>query len=187
LVFPPMIRLFVSLKIPDEVLDRVLEEVHNAAENPLNFKWETKNKIHLTLKFIGEIEEKLVEPISSELEFVENYSSFKCSISRFGFFFRNHEPRILWSDLQSEVSFSPIVDELNNRMEKFGIESEQRKFKAHLTLLRIKKEVTEKFLQRIKSYEFEKINFTANKIALVQSQLSKEGARYKDLKTYELN
>ena len=71
-------------------------------------------------------------------------------------------------------------------MEKFGIESEIRKFKAHLTLLRIKQEVTEKFIQRIKSYKFEKIIFTANKIALVQSKLSKEGARYKDLKTYEL-
>ncbi len=182
-----MIRLFVSLKIPDKVLDRVLEEVYNAAENPFNFKWETKEKIHLTLKFIGEVEEKLVEPISSELEFVKNFSSFKCSISRFGFFFRYHEPKILWSDLQSERSFTPIVDELNQRMEKFGIESEKRKFKAHLTLLRIKKEVTEKFIQRIKSYKFKEINFTANKIALVQSQLSKEGARYKDLKTYELN
>jgi len=181
-----MIRLFISLKIPDEVLDRVLEEVHNAAENPFKFKWETKDKIHLTLKFIGEVEEKLVEHISNELEFVENYSSFECSISRFGFFFRNNEPKILWSDLQSERSFTPIVDELNQRMEKFGIESEKRKFKAHLTLLRIKQEVTEKFIQRIKTYELEKINFTANKITLVQSQLSKEGARYKDLKTYEL-
>lgn len=182
-----MIRLFVSLKIPDEVLDRVLEEIHNAAEHPLKFKWETKDKIHLTLKFIGEVEEKLVEPISSELEFVQNYSAFKCSISRFGFFYRNHEPKILWSDIELEGSFTPIVDELNNRMEKFGIDSEKRKFKAHLTLLRIKQEVTENFIQRIKSYEFEKINFTANKIALVQSQLSIEGARYQDLKTYELN
>jgi 2'-5' RNA ligase len=181
-----MIRLFVSLKIPDEVLDRVLDEVHNAAENQFKFKWETKDRIHLTLKFIGEVEEKLVEPILSELQFVENYSLFKCSITRFGFFFRNHEAKILWSDLESQGSFTPIVDELNNRMEKFGIESEKRKFKAHLTLLRIKMEVTEKFIQRIKSYEFQKINFTANKIALVQSQLSKEGARYKDLKTYEL-
>ena len=181
-----MIRLFISLKIPEEVLDRVLEEIHNAAENPFKFKWETKDKIHLTLKFIGEVEEKLVEPVSNELEFVENYPSFKCSISRFGFFFRNHEPKILWSDLQSEESFNPIVDQLNQRMEKYGIESEKRKFKAHLTLLRIRQEVSEKFIQRIKSYEFEKINFTANKIALVQSQLLKEGASYKDLKTYEL-
>ena len=182
-----MIRLFVSLKITDEALNRVFEEIHNATENRFKFKWESKDKIHLTLKFIGEVEEKLVEPISSELEFVENYSAFKCSISRFGFFYRNHEAKILWSDLQSDQSFTPIVDELNQRMDKFGIESEKRKFKAHLTLLRIKQEVTENFIQRIKSYKFEKIIFTANKIALVQSQLSKEGARYKDLKTYELN
>ena len=181
-----MIRLFISLKIPDEALDKVLGECLNASEDPLEFKWETKDKIHLTLKFIGEVEPKLVEPITNELEFVKDYSSFICSISRFGFFFRNHEPKILWSDLHSDPSFTPIVDELNSRMEKFGIESEKRKFKAHLTLMRIKKKVSEKFIKKMKSYEFEKINFTADKIALVQSQLFKEGASYKDLKIYEL-
>ena len=181
-----MIRLFVSLKIPDEVLDRILLECLNASGNPLEFKWETKDKIHLTLKFIGEVDPKLAGPITNELEFVRDYSSFKCSVSGFGFFFRNREPKILWSDLHSDPSFIPVVDELNRRMEKFGIEPEKRKFKAHLTLMRIKKTVPENFIQRIKSYEFEKINFNADKIALVQSHLSKEGARYKDLKIYEL-
>jgi 2'-5' RNA ligase len=181
-----MIRLFVALKIPDEALDRVLEECYNAYENSFKFRWETKNKIHLTLKFIGEVKEKLVEPISKELEFVKDYSSFTCSITKFGFFFRNREPKILWSDLSSDKSLIPLVYELNQRIEKFGIESEERKFKAHLTLMRIKHKVSEKFIQRMKSYEFEKIIFNANKIALVQSQLSREGASYKDLKTYEL-
>jgi 2'-5' RNA ligase len=182
-----MIRLFIALNIPVDILDKILDYGYQAAENPVKFRWETKDKIHLTLKFIGEIEEKLVESISHELEFVKNYSSFNCTISRFGFFFRNGAPKILWSDLKADESFNPLVEELNQRLEKFGIEPEKRKFKDHLTLLRIKQEVSEKFIQQVKSFRFEEINFSAKKIALVKSQLSKDGARYTDLKTYELN
>ena len=82
-----MIRLFVALKIPDYILDKLLEECFVASENPLRYKWETKDKIHLTLKFIGEIEEKFLDPILKEIEFVRDYSTFNCSSTRFGFFF----------------------------------------------------------------------------------------------------
>jgi len=181
-----MIRLFVALNIPDDALSKVLEECYRAVENPYRFKWETKEKIHLTLKFIGEVEESLVEKISEELEFVKNFSSFSCSVSRFGFFFRNREPKILWSDVQTDKPLKPIVMELDRRMQKFGIGADKREFKPHLTLLRIKQDVSEKFIQRIKTYIFEKITFTASSINLVQSRLSKEGATYTDLKTFEL-
>lgn len=182
-----MIRLFVALKIPDDVLSNILEECYKAAENPYRFRWETKEKIHLTLKFIGEVDESLVEKISEELEFVRSYSSFNCTISRFGFFFRNREPKILWSEVQADKSLTPLVEELNQRLEKFAIVRERREFKPHLTLLRIKQQqVSEKFIQRIKTHVFNKITFTADKIILVQSQLYKEGAKYTDLKTFEL-
>jgi 2'-5' RNA ligase len=181
-----MARLFVALKIPENVLEKVLNYCYIAAENPVRFKWETIDKIHLTLKFIGEVDDNLVKPISDELEFLQGYSSFDCNISRFGFFFRNSIPKILWCDLNTEKPLMPIVSELNERMEKFGIKSEKRKFRAHLTLLRIKKDVSEKFIQRVKSFQFDEIHFTANKISLVKSTLSKQGASYKDLKIFEL-
>ncbi|MBT8390837.1 MAG: RNA 2',3'-cyclic phosphodiesterase [Ignavibacteriaceae bacterium] len=181
-----MIRLFVALKIPNDVLSKLLEECYIAAEKPLRFKWETKNKIHLTLKFLGEVEDEYLVQILSELDFLTNYSSFNCSISRFGFFFKNQLPKILWADVNSDHSFVQIVDELNERFEKFGIEKERRKFRAHLTLLRIKKDVSEKFIQRIKSHQFNELRFIASKVSLIQSELSKQGATYTDLKTYEL-
>jgi 2'-5' RNA ligase len=181
-----MIRLFVALNIPGDALSKVLEECYRAVENPHRFKWETKEKIHLTLKFIGEVDENLIGKISEELEFVKEYSTFNCSVSRFGFFFRNREPKILWSDVQTDKPLKPIVMELDRRMQKYGIETDKREFNAHLTLLRIKQDVSEKFIQRIKTHLFEKINFTASSISLVQSRLSKEGATYTNLKTFEL-
>lgn len=181
-----MIRLFVALKIPDVVKSEIFKHCHAASENPSDYRWEDKDKFHLTLKFIGEVKEELLPQITDELEFVENYSSFNCTISRFGFFFRDNQAKILWCNVETDDSIVLLVDQLNNRLQKYDIEIEKRKFKGHLTLLRIKKQVSENFIKRFKEYSFIPIKFNANEITLIQSVLKPSGSEYKVLKIYEL-
>ena len=181
-----MIRLFVALKIPDTVKSEIFKHCYAASENPSEYRWETENKIHLTLKFIGEVKEEFLPQIVDELEFIKNYSSFDCKISRFGFFFRDNEAKILWCNIETDDSIISLVDELNSRLEKFEIEVEKRKFKGHLTLLRIKKQVTENFIKRIKEYKFNPVVFNSSEVALIQSVLKPGGSEYKVLKIYEL-
>ena len=181
-----MIRLFVALKIPDEVKEKIFNNCYAVAENPSEYRWETKDKFHLTLKFIGEVKEELLPLILDELEFVRNYSSFHCSISKFSFFFRYNEAKILWCNFETDESIISLVDELNQRLQKYDIEVEKRKFKGHLTLLRIKEKVSEGFIKKFKNYSFDPIEFKADKIALIQSVLKPTGSEYKDLKIYEL-
>jgi len=78
------------------------------------------------------------------------------------------------------------VNELNSKLEKYDVEIEKRKFKGHLTLLRIKKPVSENFIKRFKEYAFDPIKFNSNEIALIQSVLKPVGSEYKVLKIYEL-
>jgi len=181
-----MIRLFVALKIPDTVKSEIFEHCYAASENPSEYRWEAKDKIHLTLKFIGEVKEEFLPFIVDELEFIKNYSSFDCKISRFGFFFRDNEAKILWCNIETDDSIISLVDQLNSRLEKFEIEIEKRKFKGHLTLLRIKKQVTENFIKRFKEYKFSPIEFNSNEVALIHSVLKPGGSEYKVLKIYEL-
>ena len=181
-----MIRLFVALKIPDMVKSEIFKHCYVASENSQDYRWEAKDKVHLTLKFIGEIKEELLQQITDELEFVKNYSAFDCRISRFGFFFRDNEARILWCNLETDKSIVSLVNELNERLKKYDIEVKKRKFKGHLTLLRIKDKVSEKFIKRFKEYSFNPIKFNANEIALIQSVLKPSGSEYKVLKIYEL-
>ena len=181
-----MIRLFVALKIPENVKEQLFNICYELVPDASLYRWETKDKIHLTLKFIGEVEENLVPPISTELDFVINYHSFDFTISRFGFFFRDRRPKILWTGLQTDESIIKLVEELNNRFEKFDIEPERRKFKSHLTLLRIKNKLDENFINNFNNYQFDNLNFKTNKIALVKSELSQAGAQYTEIKNYEL-
>lgn len=181
-----MIRLFVALKITDVVKSEIFKHCYAASENPSDYRWEDKDEVHLTLKFIGEVKEELLPQITDELEFVENYSSFNCTISRFGFFFRDNQAKILWCNVETDDSIVLLVDQLNNRLQKYDIEIEKRKFKGHLTLLRIKKQVSENFIKRFKEYSFIPIKFNANEITLIQSVLKPSGSEYKVLKIYEL-
>jgi len=181
-----MIRLFVALKIPDEVKEKIfsyLETVSNFSD----FRWEPKEKIHLTIKFIGDVREELLPKIINEIDVVKTFSSFYCEISRFGFFFRNNEAKILWCNLNTDETIISLVADLNDRLKKFDIAAEQRKFKGHLTLLRIKKNVDEKFIRELKEFKFDPIKFSANQVALIQSYLKPSGSAYKILKNYELN
>jgi 2'-5' RNA ligase len=181
-----MIRLFIALKIPDEVKNNLLDVCHEINESSEFFKWEKPEKIHLTLKFIGEVEEELVSSIAKEIAFVEDYNSFNFNVTTFGFFYRNGLSRILWAGLQTDESIQKLVKQLNERLSIFSIPVERRKFKPHLTMLRLKKDPSKEFIQKFEEYSFDNWNFSSSEITLIKSELLSTGARYTDIKKYNL-
>lgn len=182
-----MIRLFVALIIPEETKNQIIELRKKIFPDEGKFSWEDKSKMHLTLKFIGEVKEDLLEPITKELNFLEHFQKINCSAERFGFYFKaKDEPRILWLGLTLDKSTNSIVDELNQRLSKFTIPIENRKFKAHLTLLRIKDDVPKDFINNFSNAELPKINFISNEIVLMKSELFSNGSTYKEIKKYYL-
>lgn len=181
-----MSRLFVAIIIPDDVTINLLNVCRKLADTPLEFKWEQSEKVHVTLKFIGEVEEEFVAQIAQDLNFIKNYNSFIFSVARFGFFFRNGEPRILWAGLKTNESIHKLVEELNIRLSIFSVPVEKRKFEPHLTLLRIKKNPGNEFINKFKKHSFENMTFISNQIKLIKSKLSHTGARYSDIKKYDL-
>ena len=181
-----MIRLFIALKIPDVVKDKLLNVCYELSESSELFKWEKPEKIHLTLKFIGEVEEELVSSIAKEITFIEEYNSFNFNVTKFGFFYRNDLPSILWAGLQTDESIHSLVEKLNDRLSILSIPVERRKFKPHLTMLRIKKNPGEKFILKFEEYSFDNWNFNSSEISFIKSELFPTGARYTDIKKYNL-
>jgi len=180
-----MIRLFTALNIPEEIKDKLIE-VRNSVIPNLNFKWESREKLHLTLKFIGDFPTEDVDQIKSELTFLENYSPLKSEFFNFGFFFRHNKPVILWAGMKISEPINEIISELNLRLEKFSILKENREFKPHLTLLRIKNDFDESLIHKFKNFTFEPINFYSNSISLYKSELHKSGSKYFEIINYKL-
>ena len=181
-----MTRLFIALEIPHEIREKISalrEEVESGA---LNFKWEPSDKIHLTIKFIGEVKDELVGPMSDSLGFLEKYGKIKCKLTRFGFFIKNGKPQILWIGLWVESILFNIADELNKELTKFDIPEETRKFKPHLTLLRIKKRFPEEWVSEFNNFIIPEINFISDSILLIKSELLPESSKYTVIKKFNL-
>ncbi|GAB4295088.1 MAG: RNA 2',3'-cyclic phosphodiesterase [Ignavibacteriaceae bacterium] len=181
------IRLFVALNIPVEIISEVISAAKNiAGRNYHLHRWEPPEKIHLTLKFIGEVEDDLLLPITSSLKFIESFPQLKCKTTKFGFFYRNNKPAILWAGLEIDPEIYLIVSELEKRMEQLGIQKENKAFKPHLTLLRVRKKVAPDFISEFENHYIPVKEFYAKTVSLFQSKLLPEGSVYMNLKSFKL-
>lgn len=178
-------RLFVSLNLPEDVIEQIIS-LRNKVCLDDKIKWEPKEKLHLTIKFIGDVSDETMKEIAEELNFISEYPFFQCSFNQFGFFYRDRKPAILWAGLSVEDRLNRLTIELNERLKKFSIPIEQKRFNPHITLLRIKNVPEINFVNNFKNFTFEPILFTANTITLYKSILLSERSKYFTIKNYKL-
>ncbi|MGQ9798097.1 MAG: RNA 2',3'-cyclic phosphodiesterase [Ignavibacterium sp.] len=179
------IRIFVALYIPDDTKEKLFSIIHQL--NPdKSLKWETREKIHLTLKFVGDVEDELISQIKNDLMFLEEYKTQLLQITGFGFFFSYKVPRILWAGIKYAEELKYIAERLEDYFIRYGVEKEKRPFKPHLTLMRIKNNPGDNFINKFKNFKFEPISFQSNSISLIKSELKPSGAVYTEIKKYKL-
>ena len=188
-----MIRLFIALNIPQNIKEEIIWLRNSIITNPLNYKWEGSDKLHLTLKFIGKVDEGLVEKIQEEISFINEYKAFNCSLSKFGFFYSGRDPRILWLGLNINNEIFTLVEKLNEELVKLGIEKERKRFKPHLTLMRVRKKLGKNFINSFVQWTPDEENsklatteFLADSISLIKSELLSSGSKYTEIKKYNL-
>jgi 2'-5' RNA ligase len=180
-----MIRLFIALKIPLHIREEIVKLRQGFLPGTSNYKWEPIEKIHLTLKFIGEIKEESVDSIIKKISFVKDYNKFECELADFGFFNRSGKPSISFVRLQMDDAINEVVKKLNTELETLGILPEKKDFKSHLTLLRLRGHEELEPLKEISKTELN-TKFTADEIMLYKSKLLPHGSEYIELKSYKL-
>ena len=181
-----MIRLFIALKIPLYIRKEIVNLTQEFVPCFEKYKWEQLYKIHLTLKFIGDTKEELINEVMKKISFMNEYKKFECGLDKFDFFYRKGKPSIFFVKLQMDERINDLVIRPNNELELLNIPREKKEFHAHLTLLRLKGnedmdpliKMTDKILNT---------KFTANEITLYQSRLLSHGSIYKELLNYKLN
>jgi len=182
-----MIRTFIALELPELDLKKIIEIRNNYINDYDKIKWEPINKLHLTLKFLGDTDEKIIPEINSELEkILKKYEVFELAFDKFGLFTKDKKPRILWVGLKDNIKLNSLAREIDNVISQFGFEKEKRKFTPHITLLRIK-DKDENFYKdfyKLTQVEIPEINFKANKITFFKSTLLKTGSVYEPIKNF---
>jgi 2'-5' RNA ligase len=177
-------RLFVGIKLPAEIIHSLLDISYGIPDA----RWEGENKLHLTLRFIGEVEglkKKEVQSVLTEIQM----PPFDMQITGVGVFPPRGTPRILWAGMAK----CPEVMELQNRVEKrlvsrTGLEPERRKYHPHITLARLRRVPQKYIAQYILQHSLLKLNpFRVDAFHLYSSILSPSGAKYAIEETYLLD
>lgn len=187
---PQSIRCFIAIEIPEPIqnqLVRIQEMLRNQIGKA---SWVKLGNIHLTLKFLGDVNPEDIESIGKAVEEVASrHYSFSLHIGGVGAFPNLARPRVIWAGVRVGVDHaSALAQDINLALNRHGFPLETKKFNPHLTIGRLREKVD------LKSYanqyrRYNRINgaeMTVDAISLIRSQLDFRGAIYSTLKSYSL-
>lgn len=184
----PKKRLFVAISLPPDLLRKLSELQGQFKPFAREAKWVKPQGIHLTLKFLGYVDQNRISEIIDHLSKVsESAAALNLTASGCGFFPNPRRPSVLWVGVQAPgiMELQQNVEEAMNRL---SFEKETRAFSPHLTLARFKR--TEGLLPLAKAVEQWKENeletFEAKHFELFESILHRDGAEYIILKSFPL-
>ncbi|MEC4686390.1 MAG: RNA 2',3'-cyclic phosphodiesterase [Nitrospirota bacterium] len=177
-------RCFIAIDIGEEMkkeLDAFMKGLKKLAPD---VKWLSGNHIHLTLKFLGNTDENLVERIKASLESVAScHRKFNLTVAGAGGFPDYSRPRVLWVGINRSEELNLLYNNIESAMELLGFERETRKFRPHLTIARVKSQKglppLLKEIRGCKDKEFGKIE--VSEVLLMKSTLKTTGAEYERL------
>lgn len=177
-------RLFVALELPPAVRAALGEVSSRLRPRPAaagrGLRWTDPAGIHLTLKFIGEIEAAAVEAIRGALAGIRAENPVEVAFRGLGWFPNARHPRVLWAGVEAGSALAELAGEIERVLEPLGIARETRKFEPHLTLARIKSEEgldeLRREAERLGAPEFGRAAYS--EFDLMESRLRPQGAVY---------
>lgn len=182
-------RTFIAFDIiPNDLLSVNFEFVKHSLSDE-SIKWVDNKTFHVTLMFIGDTQIFQIEKINSVLQNIcSKLSSFKVNISEFGVFPNKHNPRVLWFGLNYPQVLTDLKKNIANSLENLGFINDQKEFKPHLTLGRVRflqnKNKVEALIENFKNTEFQSVEIS--KIIFYESILKPSGSIYKPLTIFNL-
>ncbi len=185
-----MIRAFVAIAVPDAVLERCQEISHHLREMKLEGRFLRAESIHLTLKFLGNVEPEVVPGVVEVLKTTaQETAPFDLQVEGVGVFPHLTRPRVVWFGVEQCEALCGMQERMEKRFERLGFSQEKRRFHPHLTLARIKsrKNLSELVRYVQTSGPRERADpIRVRDIHLYQSVLKPQGAEYRKLQTAKL-
>jgi RNA 2',3'-cyclic 3'-phosphodiesterase len=169
-----MIRTFIALPLPETVKD-ALFEVSGMLRKTINARWVKPDAIHLTMKFLGDIDEKNLVSIGERLDDVSSrHPRFVMRLTGLGAFPSVRKARLIWAGIDTDmVGLHKLAASIDDLSANYGVPKEGRPFTAHITLARLREPSMINLDVRMRD-----ITFIIDKMHLYKSDLTPQGARY---------
>jgi 2'-5' RNA ligase len=187
------VRLFVALEIPAAVRDNLAAQIKELRDLPVplagqRLRWVRPENLHVTLKFVGEVEAAKLDGIRSALTAIGLDAPVDLHFRGLGFFPDEKYPRVLWVGLHAPRNLPVLARDIDRALEGQGIARDERAFTPHLTLARFESSGLHEGLRTAiqKNSEREFGAFQAHEFHLIQSKLKPSGAEYTTLASFPL-
>jgi 2'-5' RNA ligase len=188
---PSTIRTFIALELPPSLISLLAKVQEDLQSMGLRAKWVRPENIHLTLKFLGNINPADIDNIGGAMvDAVGKIETFHLVAEGIGVFPGSKRPRVIWVGLKGKVqSLFAMQRLLEDNLAALGYAKEKRPFKGHLTLGRFKQRVNprviRRVLQELGDLTIEK--FAARRVIFYRSDLKPTGAVYSQLQQASFN
>lgn len=183
-------RIFIGIPVPEDIKGQALQIKAELSRLKPDIKWVEYENYHITLKFLGEVQEGQLDEIKTRLLMVAQACPvFSFKTTGIGFFPNRNRPRVMWLGVKGEMNKARFLGErVDTYLEELGFEAEKRR-SFHLTLGRIRSErdldeivsTAGNINNGLKSYDL-----PVKEFFLMESRLSSSGPRYLVLEKYVL-
>jgi 2'-5' RNA ligase len=179
------IRSFIAIELPEKIIDAIQKVQERMRSYGFNVRWVRPQNVHLTLKFLGDINEADAEKVGRAIfESAKGFAPLALAVKGVGTFPSIKRPRVIWIGVAGQLNeLIGLQKTLDGKLAAIGFPAEKRAFKGHLTLGRAKGSIGPKQLLEAMAElaGFETEPFVADKVALFKSELKPSGAVYTKL------
>ncbi|WP_129790827.1 RNA 2',3'-cyclic phosphodiesterase [Sphingosinicella sp. CPCC 101087] len=176
-----MHRLFVAIRPPHFVRSLLLGSMGGIS----GARWQTDDQIHLTLRFIGEVDRHRAGDIHAALGGI-HHPRFEIALNGLGTFDRRGLPETVWAGVSPHEPLKALHKKVDQALARVGVEPEQRAYLPHITLARLKRSsgTVRNLLEQWGGLSSPP--FPVDRFSLFESQLTPEGAVYTPIENYPL-
>ena len=176
-----MHRLFVAVRPPDLVRGLLLAAMGGIS----GARWQKDEQIHLTLRFIGEVDRHRAGDVHAALGAI-HHPRFEIALHGLGTFERRGQPETVWAGVAPHEPLKTLHNKIDNSLARVGVEREQRAYFPHITLARLKRSSGSVRNLLEQSGGLASPPFPVEAFSLFESQLTPEGAVYSEIERYSL-
>lgn len=176
-----MHRLFIAIRPPEEVRDLLID----AMDDSPALRWVGDEQLHLTLRFVGEVERPVANDIAAALGHLRS-SPFDLRVKGVGKF-EKRNGGALWAGVEPKQPVVALAGKVERALQQVGLEPEHRAFSPHITLARWNRrnsEAVDAFLRR--NSDLGSDFFEIDRFILFESKLSRHGPHYEEVAVFPL-
>jgi RNA 2',3'-cyclic 3'-phosphodiesterase len=175
-----MHRLFVAIRPPEPIRDLLIDVMDDGAD----FRWQSDEQLHLTLRFIGEVERPLANDLAHALGAL-SAPTFELRLSGLGTF-DHRSGGAIWAGVQPVEPVKDLAAKIERICQSIGLAPERRAFRPHITLARWKGPRGREARAFLDGRSLTSDPFRVDRVILYESRLSRHGAHYEEVGSFAL-